>query len=299
MQLLKFRNFLKPRAPTTPTISSSTPVFKQFASFQSSGNGGDSSPEVFILGDGVPLEEKPQETKLPFYLLFPIKNPLFPQSSYFTRLSSAQQELLTKMKVKYVTAFLTKEAVQKDPKNTSAETEFAPEDVTIGTQGRSGRDPKQPAGKKDRYKRYREAQQASFFNPDMSSIIIYDENVSMNYGQELIQVEKDGKLEVKEHDEAFNIPKLSSIDDVYQLGTLCKLSIQKIPTDNPDKKFESFAVLKSLSRVKLKEEVTDRDDIKGFITRPPKPPGKAKAKKGFSIFRPESFFNSQQVMLTF
>ena len=48
------------------------------------------------------------------FMIFPIKHVLFPYSSYSTRISSTQHELLTRLKIQYVAAFLTKEALQKE-----------------------------------------------------------------------------------------------------------------------------------------------------------------------------------------
>ena len=302
--MLKFRSLLKARPPTiTPNFLHSLPKYKSFANINDRKPDSKDDYEVFVIGDNMsplPMEDKPQDKKLPFYLLFPIKNPLFPQSSYFTKLSTAQQELLTKMKIKYVAAFLTKDAVEKDPKSSAIE--VIEDDIPEEAEGaqKVGVSPA-PQGRKDRFKKWKEAQQASLFNPDMSNIIIYDENLSLNYGQELVEVGENGRLEVKEDDSAFNLPKLSSINDVYQLGTLCKLNIQNIPSEGLNQKHESFAVLKALSRVEIVEEIEDSDEIKGVINKPPKPPKKEKGKqgRGFSFFRPENFLNVQQVRKLF
>jgi len=71
--------------------------------------------------DTVPLpKESKQEKKLPKYLVFPVKAPVFPHYTYYTRINQVLCDLIKQNNCKYVVALpLREDAVAKEffPKN--------------------------------------------------------------------------------------------------------------------------------------------------------------------------------------
>jgi len=263
MKIFKLSKLFKPRVPAfTSSSSLYTPVSK--ITFSTSAQQ-DETP-VFIL-DPLPKEE--EEKPQPFYVMFPLKNPLFPQSSYFTKISPAQQDILRKMKVRYVTAFLTKEAVSKDHRSDMSSYEpFVHPEPSEEPIIEDEPEIESPSAKRGRGRGRSQrdvTQQALFGGGDMSSVIIYDENISVGYGQTLVD-DGTGKLVIKENEDAFKIPKLSA-NDVYNIGTLCKLTTQRLPTDDPNKPPECFAILKALNRVKLEKEIANPKDLRDYFIK--------------------------------
>ena len=253
-------------------------------------------------------ESKPEKSEsINNFMIFPIKHVLFPYSSYFTRISSTHHELLTRLKIQYVAAFLSKEALQNEQQHTqeidSGQHEVETTQPTVEeapiTQEDSKVEPEEKIEeerkvrrtanfplntKTTRSKRFRDALAAGSDNPDdndVHHIIIYDDNISMHYGQTIDIVDQEGRLKVVTNETMFNAPVIKSLDDIYQLGVMCKLTLQTLPGEAPDKKPENFAILKSLHRVKALEEISKISDIKELLLNNTNKIGNMPGVKGF------------------
>lgn len=154
------------------------------------------------------------------------------------------------MRIKYVAAFMTKEASSKDPRSNQDDLKYDFEEAEeqdsqdaetyehveeVG--GGRGR-PKESSNLND-------VAQAYFAGADTHNHVIYDDNVTVGYGQQMRENDK-GQVEIIEDHSVFQLPLFNSIDDIYKFGSLCKLSTQRIPSETPEKPDECFAILKSI-----------------------------------------------------
>ena len=101
------------------------------------------------------------------------------------------------------------------------------------------------------------------------NLIIYDENIGVNYGQSFEQSAETGKIDIKQDQEVFNVKRPEDLSsELTQHGTVCKLTLQNIPS-NQDGSAETFAILKALSRAQFDSEVTSDDEIREALTSDP------------------------------
>ena len=124
MQLFKWHKALSSaaRSSTLPSYSAleiskkltSTPL-RSFGFF----NWGDDSKPKEQSKPDIPVETPAQEPTGDKYLVFPVKHVIFPQASYFTRISPSQYDVLDKLRVSYVAAFLAKDTMADEPESTS------------------------------------------------------------------------------------------------------------------------------------------------------------------------------------
>lgn len=159
------------------------------------------------------------------YLLIPIKQVLFPHNTYLTKLHPLHLAYLAETDSKYVVVSTLKE----DSKSEAIDVEVQiPENSEFVTKRIQEENAIKPESKE------------LMDQTAMSHIhqnIIYDESINQKISQK----------------ESFPITKLSSLDDVYNIGTICKISLTSISKLSDD----LYMSLKGVNRVHISKEYQD------------------------------------------
>lgn len=119
---------------------------------------------------------------------------------------------------------------------------------------------------------------------DFHNIIIYDENISVNYGQVLQTSDESGVIDIQQDDEAFRLVKPDLAQDIFSVGTICKITLQSFPNAT-NGGTEAFAILKALARAQVDTEISEDEEVKEAI-RADASGGAPKVIPGQKVFTP-------------
>lgn len=171
------------------------------------------------------------------YLILPLKTPLFPQNSYFTKLHPVMKNLIKTSNLNYLVTFMLKPENKAETLKMSA-SELPLIEIQEAT-------PKVEVEAKKKSK----GMKLNTDNPMSKELI--EKELFEDYHQNVIYDEELSKLEPK-----FSLTKLSSLDDIHTIGTVCRLTIQS-SSDSPN---DTLMIIKGIQRVKLVKEIP----FKGF-----------------------------------
>ena len=175
------------------------------------------------------------------FLVFPLKTPLFPQSSYLTKLHPVLNSLITTSKLKYIIAFLAKpDAKLELVPITNFDYQPKPQISKISSGFASSQDPS---------KVNRNLMMSPMDDPTTTALV--EKDLFEDYHQNLIYDDSFKDLDSRVQK---SLIKLNSVEDIESVGTLCKLTIQP----NTEIPGEFIMMIKGINRVKLVKEVPFR-----------------------------------------
>lgn len=170
------------------------------------------------------------------FLVLPLKSPLFPQNSYFTKLHPVLNSLITTSKLKYLVAFY----VKSDGKFESVPINVNDFPSLKESMVADSKKPKTPP--------------IAPIIEEAKTTALIEKELFEDYHQNIIYDESIKGIDKQTKD---SLIKLESLQDLHTVGTLCKITIQPNTDNNSG---EYLMMIKGINRVKIIKEIP----YKGF-----------------------------------